>query len=42
MDIKSMLGYGYEGDLGLGCRLVGDQNKTVGASVGHYNKTKKR
>jgi hypothetical protein len=38
-NIKSMLG--YERDLGLGCRLVGDQSKIVGANVGHYNPKKR-
>ena len=37
VDIKSMLGYGYERELGLGCKLLGDQNKIVGAIVSHYN-----
>jgi hypothetical protein len=37
VDIKSMPKYGYERDLGLGCRLLGDQNKIVGANVGCYN-----
>jgi len=40
VDIKSMPRYGYERDLGLGCRLLGDQNKIVSTSVGRYNKKK--
>jgi hypothetical protein len=40
VDIKSMLGYGYERELGLGCKLLGDQNKIVGAIVSHYNEKK--
>jgi len=29
-NMKSMPGYGHERYLGLGCRLLGDQNKIVG------------
>ncbi len=37
-----MLGYGYEKDLGLGCRLLRGQNKTMGTDVGHFNKKKEK
>ncbi len=29
-DIKSMLGYGYERDLGLGCKLLGGSKQNCG------------
>jgi hypothetical protein len=40
VDIKSMFEYGYERDLGSGCRLLGDQNKIVGINIGRYNEKK--
>jgi hypothetical protein len=30
VDIKSMLGYGYERDLGLGCRLLQGSKQNCG------------
>jgi hypothetical protein len=40
VDIKSIFRYGYERDLGLRCRLLGDQNKNIGTNIGHYNEKK--
>ncbi len=40
VDIKSMLGYGYERDLSLRCKLLGDQSKIVGTSIGFYSEKK--
>jgi hypothetical protein len=41
-DIKSMLGYGYERDLGLGCRLLGGSKQNYGYQCRPLQKKKKK
>jgi len=39
-NIKSMPKYGYERDLGLGCRLLKASKQNCGRSVSRYNEKK--